>query len=66
MDLGYIFGYIFKSKRTKRFAKLDQTMNRKDALEYIVHAKNITMDKLNKKIHTDLIEEFEATGYRTI
>jgi len=57
---------IFRSKERKlekKFSKLNQTTNRKEALDYIVHTKEGLLSELKEKLDSQLIKDFEIMGY---
>ena len=55
-----------KKKLEEKFAKLNQTTNGKEALEYVVYKKQGTLEELKKRVHLELIRQFEGIGYITI
>ncbi len=60
---------FFKSKKQKleeKFAKLNQTTSRKEALEYVIYKKQGTLSELREKIHPKVIDVFEKIGYINI
>lgn len=57
---------LFKSKKQKleeKFAKLNQTTIRKEALEYVVHKKQGALSELREKVDPQVIDDFEKIGY---
>ena len=50
-------------KYEEKFEDMNQTKDNKLALEYIVHFGSGKIEELKKKIHPDLIRDFQLIGY---